>query len=149
MKIIKIAAKILGYLLGGVIGLVVVLLVAVNFLLQSSAFTGFVMGKVLPLVGQSLGARIEARGLTLSILPFHLRLHGVIFTPAEGDFRMNFAELDTLEVDVATSTYQTVGLPPGPIVSPGLDAIKAALSPQATPFWFFLSDKTRRSCLRQ
>jgi UPF0755 protein len=46
-----------------------------------------------------------------------------------------------LEVDVATSTYQTLGLPPEPIVSTGLSAIKAVLNPEATPYWFYLSDK--------
>jgi UPF0755 protein len=46
-----------------------------------------------------------------------------------------------LEVDVATSTYQTVGFPPTPIVSPGLESIEAALSPEITPYWFYLSDK--------
>jgi uncharacterized protein involved in outer membrane biogenesis len=102
MKALKIAAKILVYLIGGVVGLVVVLLVAINFLLQSSTFTGMVLDKVLPAVGESIGARIEAKKLTLSIIPFRLRLHGVVFTPAEGNFRLNFAELDTLEVDVAT-----------------------------------------------
>lgn len=46
-----------------------------------------------------------------------------------------------LEVDVATSTYDVLGLPPAPIVSPGLESLEAALAPQATPYWFYLSDK--------
>ena len=46
-----------------------------------------------------------------------------------------------LEVDVATSTYQTVGLPLRPIVSPGLEAVEAVLSTEATSYWFYLSDK--------
>jgi UPF0755 protein len=46
-----------------------------------------------------------------------------------------------LEVDVATSTYETLGLPLVPIVSPGLESIKATLNPTATPYWFYISDK--------
>lgn len=47
-----------------------------------------------------------------------------------------------LEVDVATSTYQTTGFPPRPIVNPGLESIKAALDPKESPYLFYLSDKT-------
>lgn len=46
-----------------------------------------------------------------------------------------------LEVDVASSTYEKIGLPSQPIVSPGLAVIKAALGPQATDYWFYLSDQ--------
>lgn len=46
-----------------------------------------------------------------------------------------------LEVDVATSTYEVFGLPPAPIVSPGLEAIEAVLTPRETPYWFYISDR--------
>jgi UPF0755 protein len=46
-----------------------------------------------------------------------------------------------LEVDVATSTYATAGLPAAPIANPGLDSIKAALAPRSSEYWFYLSDK--------
>ncbi len=46
-----------------------------------------------------------------------------------------------LEVDVATSTYATTGLPAAPIANPGLDSIKAALAPRSSDYWFYLSDK--------
>jgi len=38
------------------------------------------------------------------------------------------------------NTYRYAGLPPGPIGSPSLDSIKAALNPVNTPYWFYLSD---------
>ncbi len=37
-------------------------------------------------------------------------------------------------------TYANSGLPPGPIASPGLDAIEAALNPKSSSYLFYLSD---------
>jgi UPF0755 protein len=52
----------------------------------------------------------------------------------------------TLEATTAASpynTYQNAGLPPGPICSPGLAAIKAAAQPADTDYFFFLADCTK------
>jgi UPF0755 protein len=50
------------------------------------------------------------------------------------------------QTDLATSspynTYAHRGLPPKPISNPGLDAIKAALSPEKSSYWFYLADYT-------
>ncbi len=40
------------------------------------------------------------------------------------------------------NTYKCFGLPCGPICSPGLDAINAALYPEDTPYKFFCTDKS-------
>lgn len=98
MKIAKLIAKIVGYTLGGIVGLVVILLLAVNFLLQSSAFTGFVLDKVLPGVEESLGADIEVGKLEVSLFPVGVLIEDVYFTPAKGDFKRKFAELKKLEI---------------------------------------------------
>ena len=37
------------------------------------------------------------------------------------------------------NTYFYRGLPKGPIANPGISAIKAALFPQASPYWYYLS----------
>ncbi len=40
------------------------------------------------------------------------------------------------------NTYNIKGLPPGPLCSPGIDAIKAALYPtENTPYYYFVTDK--------
>lgn len=38
-------------------------------------------------------------------------------------------------------TYDNEGLPPGPICSPGMEAIKAALNPYSTAYYFFCHDQ--------
>jgi UPF0755 protein len=38
------------------------------------------------------------------------------------------------------NTYQNRGLPPTPICNPSLDALKAAIYPQKSDYWFYLSD---------
>lgn len=39
------------------------------------------------------------------------------------------------------NTYLYLGLPKGPIASPGLSAIKAAIFPEPSPYWYYLSTK--------
>jgi UPF0755 protein len=46
---------------------------------------------------------------------------------------------EDLEVDSPYNTYKNLGLPPGPITNPGLDAIQAALEPIETPYWYYLT----------
>ncbi|NLF03233.1 MAG: endolytic transglycosylase MltG [Anaerolineales bacterium] len=48
--------------------------------------------------------------------------------------------LADLEAGHAYNTYQLVGLPPGPICSPGASAIRAAAYPTETNYFFFLAD---------
>lgn len=52
--------------------------------------------------------------------------------------------LDDLEIDSPYNTYKYSDLPPGPISNPGLNAIKAALNPAQTDYYFFLTDKAGR-----
>ena len=47
---------------------------------------------------------------------------------------------DDLRIDSPYNTYRYLGLPVGPIGNPGLEAIKAALYPQDSPYWFYLHD---------
>lgn len=45
---------------------------------------------------------------------------------------------DDLEVDNPYNTYKYRGLPPGPISNPSLEAIKAAIYPEQTDYFYFL-----------
>lgn len=46
-----------------------------------------------------------------------------------------------LQVDSDPDTYKHLGFPPTPISNPGLESIKAALYPTATPYFYFLTGK--------
>lgn len=49
--------------------------------------------------------------------------------------------LEELKIDSMYNSYKYPGLPPTPIGNPGLDAIRAAIYPKESPYWFFLSSK--------
>lgn len=46
-----------------------------------------------------------------------------------------------LQVDAAPETYKIKGLPKSPLGNPGLLAIKAAIHPQNSPYFYYLHDK--------
>ncbi|HYU17533.1 MAG TPA: endolytic transglycosylase MltG, partial [Chloroflexota bacterium] len=46
---------------------------------------------------------------------------------------------DDLQVSSAYNTYLVHGLPPGPICSPGLDAVEAVLNPSQTDYYYFVA----------
>lgn len=48
---------------------------------------------------------------------------------------------DDLEIDNPFNTYKNYGLPPGPIASPGLKAIQAALHPTQTDYLYFVAER--------
>ncbi|MDY4921223.1 MAG: endolytic transglycosylase MltG [Phascolarctobacterium sp.] len=48
---------------------------------------------------------------------------------------------DDLKIDSPYNTYKNAGLPPGPIGSPGISAIKAVLEPEKTDYLYFVAEK--------
>ncbi len=70
--------------------------------------------------------------------------------PLQSDVTINFAMGDDkvehsiaeTQIDNPYNTYKYKGLPPGPIASPGLSALDAALHPTKSDYYYFLSTKT-------
>lgn len=54
--------------------------------------------------------------------------------------------LADVRIDSPYNTYRYAGLPPGPIANPGLASIKAVLSPQETPYLYFVAQGGGRHC---
>ena len=63
-----------------------------------------------------------------------------VFPYIFGKNSFDFTRTD-LQFDSPYNTYRYEGLPPGPIANPGLEAIRAALYPEETSYWFYLSDR--------
>ena len=45
-----------------------------------------------------------------------------------------------LKINSPYNTYKHPGLPPAPISNPGLASIEAALRPESSSYWFYISD---------
>lgn len=55
-----------------------------------------------------------------------------------------------LQINSPYNTYLHKGLPPGPIGNPGISALEAAVSPESSPYWYYLSDpKTGKTIFAQ
>lgn len=61
----------------------------------------------------------------------------------KGEWWPNTTLLDR-ERSSAYNTYLHQGLPPGPICNPGLESIKAVLSPESSEYWYYLHDREGR-----
>ena len=59
---------------------------------------------------------------------------------AMGKPRLSYLLYKHLKYESPYNTYIRRGLPPGPIASPGLESIKAALRPQSTIYLFFVAN---------
>lgn len=53
----------------------------------------------------------------------------------------NTTEANVAGVDSPYNTYLHTGLPPGPICNPGIEAIKAVVTPATTDYLYFIADK--------
>lgn len=84
----------------------------------------------------------DERNLIASV--FYNRL--AIGQGLESDATVNYAtgkntpgaSLKDLQIDSPYNTYKYAGLPPGPICSPSLGSIKAALNPAKSDYYYFL-----------
>lgn len=87
--------------------------------------------------------RGEERPLVAAVYSNRLRVR----MPLQADPTVQYAQKKRpgrvlyrdLKVDSPYNTYRRVGLPPGPIASPGAASIEAALFPAAVPYRFFVA----------
>lgn len=86
-----------------------------------------------PLVASVFSNRL-ARGMPLMTDP------AVIYAALLEDRYRGAIYQSDLDSDSPYNTYRHKGLPPGPICSPGMDSIKAALHPAKTDYLYFVAD---------
>ncbi len=98
------------------------------------------------IIEKETGAHWE-RGLISSV--FHNRLYKhmklqtdptILYAKAlsSGVYEIKISKADLLNRH-PYNTYQIYGLPPGPIANPGLDAIKSAILPETSNYFYFVS----------
>ncbi len=63
----------------------------------------------------------------------------IVYIISKRTTRISIAET---RIESPYNTYLNLGLPIGPISNPGLDSIKAAINPQESDYWFYLSKPT-------
>jgi UPF0755 protein len=67
----------------------------------------------------------------------------IIYALTDGKGKLDRALTYTdLKLDNPYNTYTNIGLPPGPIANPGLDALTAALHPLQSKDLYFVADGT-------
>lgn len=88
----------------------------------------------------------EDRQMVASILWKRIELDMLLQVDASLDYALNKNTYELTLKDLATTspynTYKHKGLPPTPIANPGLESIKAALSPKPTKYLFYLTDRS-------
>ena len=66
----------------------------------------------------------------------------VLYPLTKGKYNKKRTLYKDLEVDSPYNTYKNQGLPAGPICNPGINALKAAVSPQKHSYLYYHTDKT-------
>ena len=111
--------------------------------------TGYNLDEILiiaSIIQEEVGYPAEM-GKVSSVL--HNRLNTARFPKLQCDATGNYLEnhvadyVTDKEYEAFVEVYDTYvceGLPAGPITNPGLDAVNAALNPEETPYYFFISD---------
>ncbi|MEX2205825.1 MAG: endolytic transglycosylase MltG [Myxococcota bacterium] len=117
--------------------------------LEAVAKSGFTLHQLVTLASivEKESAQIEERPMIAGVYRNRLRIgmrlqsdptviYGIVQT--RGSFDGNIRSRDLRE-DTAWNTYTRAGLPPGPIASPSIEAIRAVLHPADVPYLYFVA----------
>lgn len=67
----------------------------------------------------------------------------VLYPLTEGMYNVTTVTYEDTKLNSPYNTYQNKGLPPGPIASPGLPCLKAALNPASHNYFFYHTDEEK------
>lgn len=100
------------------------------------------MASILEEEGKTLEDRKVIAGILERRIRIGMRLQvDATFLYINGKNTYDLTSAD-LEIDSPYNTYKHSGLPPGPISSPGLSSIQAALNPDDRGYLYYLTDKS-------
>lgn len=63
------------------------------------------------------------------------------YYPEQKTWWKNGITIDDTQIVSSYNTYKNAGLPPGPIANPGIESLKAVVSPTDTDYLYWISDK--------
>ena len=97
---------------------------------------------------QAEAGDVDEMGKVSSV--FHNRLNSTLFPNLQSDVTINYVEraikptvaYESQDLYDAYNTYKRKGLMPGAICNPSKEAIRAALFPNNTNYYYFVTDKT-------
>lgn len=101
---------------------------------------GYTMNEILTMasiIQMEAGSRTESMADVAAV--FYNRLNSTEFTTL-GSSPTCYYGYSFSKDDERYDTYKIEGLPPGPLCSPGIAAIKAALYPSENPYYYFVTD---------
>jgi len=90
-----------------------------------------------PLISSVFHNRLKSKDPSLKKLQTDATIQYILFK-REGKIKEKLTEADT-KIDDPYNTYLYEGLPPGPICSPGLASIEAALYPEKSDYYYFVA----------
>jgi UPF0755 protein len=99
-----------------------------------------VMASILEKEGTNLEDKKKIAGVLWNRLDIGMALQvdaPFVYFLGKNTYQLTF---DDLQIDSPYNTYVNKGLPPTPIASPGLDSLKAAITPERSDYLFYLAD---------
>ncbi|MEE1320123.1 MAG: endolytic transglycosylase MltG [Acutalibacteraceae bacterium] len=112
---------------------------------------GYTMDEIITLASIIQEEASDPKEMSLVSSVLHNRLNSPAYRRLQCDVTRNYVNDcitdspylsgDTSQYAELYSTYKCEGLPAGPICNPGIDAIKAALYPEESNYFFFVTDK--------
>lgn len=90
-----------------------------------------------PIISSVFHNRLKSKDPSLRKLQTDATIQYILFK-REGKIKEKLTEADT-KINDPYNTYLYEGLPPGPICSPGLASIEAALYPEKTDYYYFVA----------
>ena len=87
----------------------------------------------------------EDRAIVAQVFLKRLKMNMPLQTDASLQYLLDEPKEDVTiedtEIDSPYNTYKNIGLPPGPIANPGMEAIEAVLNPANTDYLYFVADR--------